>query len=209
MYIPKPYEMSDEQRLFQFIRENSFGILFSHGNQGSLATHLPFLVDERAGEASYLIGHMARANTQWRDIEGGVMVVFQGPHSYISPSWYEEPHMVSTWNYVVVHVYGEFIIVDQKDEVLDILNQTVECYESSMPVPWDMNTESAYVDRIAPGVVAFRIKITKIEGAWKLNQDKSSVIQNRVIRQLEKINNDNSRGVASLMRENLKITGEK
>ena len=87
LYIPETFSVREQSVLFDFIQENSFGILFSQGEEKPFATHLPFLVDEENGT---LYGHLARANPQWQDLKGGVLVVFQGPHAYISPSWYGE-----------------------------------------------------------------------------------------------------------------------
>ena len=109
MYVPKLYAITDKQRSYDFIRDNGFGILFSHQGSGPVASHLPFILSEEPDGQDFLLGHMARANDHWRHADGNeVMVVFHGPHAYVSPTWYGEPDTVPTWNYAVVHVYGAF-----------------------------------------------------------------------------------------------------
>ncbi|HET7577976.1 MAG TPA: FMN-binding negative transcriptional regulator [Bacillales bacterium] len=198
MYIPKRFEVKDKETMTEFIRENSFGILFSQNGKGPVATHLPFLIKEDT-----LIGHMAKMNEQWKEIENEVLVVFSGPHAYISPSWYEETDVVPTWNYTAVHVYGEFTPVFEGEELEEILADTVHFYESSMPEPWKMDTQNDYYNRSLKAIVGFKIKITKMEGKWKLNQNHSRARQERVIRQLEKRKDPNARAIADLMRGNL------
>src|SRR4051794_11991074 len=110
------------------MRRHSFAVLTSHGESGLFASHLPLLLDTdadaHAGPRGQLLGHMARANPQWRGVRGEVMVVFSGPHAYVSPSWYEEAGTVPTWNYVAVHAYGTFHVVDDRDGLLDILRRS-------------------------------------------------------------------------------------
>ena len=98
-----------------FIRSHGFATLFTHGENGMTATHLPLLLDPDAGPHGHLLGHMARANPQWKDIQGEALVVFSGPHAYVSPTWYETPGTVPTWNYVAVHAYGPLRLVEDRD----------------------------------------------------------------------------------------------
>lgn len=199
MYTPKRFEVNDKEKLIHFIKENSFGILFSQNDKGPVATHLPFLI-----KGDTLIGHMAKMNGQWKAIDNEVLVVFSGPHAYISPSWYEETDVVPTWNYTAVQVYGEFRPVFEGEELEGILADTVHFYESSMPEPWEMDTQNDYYNRSLKAIVGFKIKITRMEGKWKLNQNHSRVRQERVVRQLEKRQDPNARAIAELMRENLR-----
>ena len=107
MYVPTAFAETDEGKLHEFMQAYSFGLLVStHGGE-PFATHLPFLLDRNAGPHGTLVGHMARANPHWHDLEGQtVLAVFSGPHAYISPTWYESENVVPTWNYVAVHAYG-------------------------------------------------------------------------------------------------------
>ena len=128
MYNPASFAQHDVSKLHAFLRRHSFATLVSSGEGGLVASHLPLLLDPRAGRLGHLLGHMARANPQWRQVEGEVLAIFQGPHTYISPSWYEEPGMVPTWNYVAVHAYGTLQLVDRRGELLDILRHAVAFY---------------------------------------------------------------------------------
>ena len=126
MYVPAAFAETDTAKLHEFMRRNSFAVLTSNGEGGLVASHLPLLLDADAGPNGHLLGHMARANPQWRDVRGEVMAVFSGPHAYVSPSWYEEEGTVPTWNYVAVHAYGTFHLVEDRDGLLDILRRSVD-----------------------------------------------------------------------------------
>src|SRR5262245_55708329 len=104
MYIPTAFAETDPGTLFGFIEAYSFGLLVSTHQGGPFASHLPLLLEREAGPHGTLLGHMARANPQWHDLDGQeVLAVFSGPHAYVSPTWYESEQVVPTWNYVAVH----------------------------------------------------------------------------------------------------------
>src|SRR4051812_6154218 len=121
MYNPHAFRVEDRKSLLDFIRSNSFGILVSRKINGLMATHIPLLVEEMSDGGLKLIGHMAKANGQWQSDESEVLVIFSGPHTYISPSWYDEPNSVPTWNYVAVHAEGKLKLLDDArlSEVLE------------------------------------------------------------------------------------------
>ena len=127
MYIPASFAEPDVTRLHDFMRRYSFAVLTSLQADGLVASHLPLLLDPGAGPQGHLFGHMARANSHWRDVRGEVLAVFSGPHAYVSPSWYEEPGTVPTWNYVAVHARGTFHLVEERDDLLHILQPEREC----------------------------------------------------------------------------------
>ncbi len=183
MYIPASFSETDRERLFDFIEQNNFGLLVSQLGDEPFATHLPLLVDRRAGACGMLLGHMARANPQWQAAEGNVLVVFSGPHVYISPSWYEADDVVPTWNYVAVHVYGRLMIVENDKEVLDLLRTMVIFQERSMVAPWEL-PPSANIARLAKSIVAFRIEIVRMEGKWKLSQNQPAARRKKVLEAL-------------------------
>lgn len=201
MYIPKSFEVNEKETIYDLIENNSFAILFSSKEDKASATHLPLLLDRNAG---CLYGHMAKANTHWENIENEVLVIFSGAHSYISPSWYETPQSVPTWNYVAVHVYGNLELIEDKERLLKILDGSVTYYESGKPNAWDMSKAGLnFIDNLSKGIVGFKIRITKIEGKWKLSQNHSKERQERVINALELQEDDNSKQIAKLMRENI------
>lgn len=203
LYNPPSFRVDDPVVLANFIRENSFGILFSSGDQGPLATHLPFLVREEGGVPVELAAHMARPNPHWQHLNGKVLVVFPGPHAYVSPTWYQETNVVPTWNYVAVHVYGRCSLIEDPDEVRRHLDALVHFYESGRPQPWQTASADDFVQKLMRGVVTFRIHISRIEGKWKLNQNHSVQRQERVEQALRQTGDAGDRAVADLMAANL------
>lgn len=201
MFIPKAYEMKEKKTLVDFIKKNSFGILFSQHGEKPHGTHLPFIY-ESGVEGDYLLGHMARANPQWKEIYGDVLIVFSGPDAYISPAWYEEADHVPTWDYIAAHVYGEFLLVEGVDDLRHIMEKTIHQYESNMENPWDGIVSDEKYQRLIKGVVGFKIKINHIEGQWKLHQDYSSGIQKRVVNQLKNSNQNSAKEIAKLIEMN-------
>ncbi|MGD7024224.1 FMN-binding negative transcriptional regulator [Rossellomorea vietnamensis] len=198
MFIPKDFKVEDQEKLFKFIQENSFAILFSQDEEGPRATHLPFILVNK--EQPELIGHIAKANPQWKNLNGkNVLIVFSGPHSYISASWYKERKNVPTWNYVAVHVEGTVEILQEADELLSILHQSVNYYEKDFEEPWKMKDEPETVKRLLNGIVGIRIKIEKLEGKWKLNQNKSIENKENVIENLRNQEIYDSHKIADLM----------
>jgi len=203
MYIPKHFQVEDKQRLVDFMKQNSFGILFSQTEAGPYATHLPFFFNEHEGESGVLTGHMAKANPHWQGNNEEVLVVLQGPHAYISPTWYEEPNTVPTWNYAAVHVYGELCLVDEPQGLLEILTQMSDFYESGQPNPWQVSADNTYIQNMLNAIVGFKIKITRIEGKWKLSQNHPAGRQERVISQLKTSTDAKAHAIAKLMEQNL------
>jgi len=168
-----------------------------------VASHLPLLFDADAGRMGMLMGHMARANPQWRDVRGEVMALFTGPHVYISPAWYEADGTVPTWNYVAVHAYGTFHVFEDGEILLELLRRTVAYYESPRPDPWTFDETAPHVDQMIRGIVGFRIEINRLEGKWKLSQNHPEERRRRVIRALEAQPDDHSQAVAAMMTERL------
>jgi transcriptional regulator len=201
MYIPPSFQEDRPEKLCEFIKSYSFGTLFSGAGEGLQASHLPFLLDEKAGPQGTLTGHMAKANSHWQSLSGQeVLVVFQGPHVYISPAWYEEPETVPTWNYVAVHVYGKYVPVTEIGGLRQILEKTVGVYETPMPKPWDMKgLPETYLGKMMKGIVGFEIPITRMEGKWKLSQNHPEERRQKVIRALERQGKPNALEIARLM----------
>ena len=201
MYIPKYFKIEEEEVIYDFIDKYGFATLFSQHEGEPYATHLPLMLNE---SENALYGHFARPNQQWKDVENQqVLAVFQGPHCYISPSWYETDKAVPTWNYVSIHVYGKMEIVDDPKAVFDSLNDLVEKYESD-DSPYSLGeVEPSYVEGLAKGIVAFKINITKIEAKAKLSQNHPIERQKLVIQHLENSTDQDNLRVASLMKKNL------
>jgi len=151
-----------------------------------MATHLPFVLDEEAGDQGLVLGHMAKANRQWRYADGRqVMVVFHGPHTYISPTWYQEDNTVPTWDYVAVHATGIFKAFEDRLAMEENLSRLTDQHESSQCKPWQMDYGTEYADQMIKRVVGFQIEICDLKGKWKLNQNHSEVRRRRVSEKLK------------------------
>ncbi|SIO27805.1 negative transcriptional regulator, PaiB family [Singulisphaera sp. GP187] len=203
MYAPPFNVENDPRKLHEFMQRNSFALVTTRADGALTASHLPLLFDPKAGPHGHLIGHMARANPQWRQVEGEALVVFSGPHAYISPSWYEAERMVPTWNYVAVHAYGTFQIIQERDALLEILRASVQTYEGSRAAPWTFDESGAHIDAMLKAIVGFRIEIRKLEGKWKLSQNHPEERRARVVLALSEQPDENSQAIAALMAEEL------
>jgi transcriptional regulator len=202
MYIPKHFTIDNEEVIYEFIEKNSFATLFSQHNGEPYATHLPLLLNREEG---FLYGHFARQNQQWKDIDDQkVLVIFQGPHCYISPSWYETNQAVPTWNYVAIHVYGKLEIVEEENEVFDSLADMVNKYEKPDSSYHLENVDESFIKGMSKGIVGFKIQINKIEGKAKLSQNHPTERQELIIKQLENSKDQNNIHIAQLMKAQLK-----
>jgi transcriptional regulator len=208
VYLPAAFAEADLSKLHAFIEENSFGLLVSQVQGRPFASHLPLVLDRKAGPKGCLIGHMARANPQWREAAGQeVLAVFSGPHVYVSPTWYEARQVVPTWNYVAVHVYGPLTLIEDRKTLTDLVEDFVHVYEQSMPQPWSLNESDGFVQRMVAQVVGFHIEIARIEGKWKLSQNHPVERRRRVIGALKDHADENSTAIARLMAEGLAPEG--
>jgi transcriptional regulator len=200
MYIPPHFAQNDAACLYEAMERYSFATLVSLGGGGLEASHLPLLVDRSTGAQGTLIGHMARANLQWKGAAGQeVLAIFSGPHAYISPQWYEATQVVPTWNYVAVHAYGRLELIDDEAEVRRLLERTVETYEAGQPRPWRIDEPAEFVERLVKQIVAFRIPIARLEGKWKLNQNRPVEQRERVVARLLEQGDENGVAVARLI----------
>lgn len=204
MYIPAVFAETDLSRLHDFIEQNSFGVLISQVDELPFATHLPLLLDRASGPHGALIGHMARANPQWRQAAAQtVLAIFSGPHVYISPTWYEAEQVVPTWNYTAVHAYGRIRIVEDRDALLEIVQRTVSLYERAMPRPWSFDPTTTFGERQLVQIVGFRIEVERIEGKFKLNQNHPVERRKKVVQVLRERSDENAQAIAALMQSML------
>jgi transcriptional regulator len=172
MYTPKFNQVSDRVILLEAMRAYSFAILF--GPAGELrATHLPLVVEEE-GEHGTLVGHFARANTHWADLSGReTLVVFPGPHSYVSPSLYTEPLSVPTWNYISIHAYGMLSIIEDDAGKISLVEKLIQVHEPAYLDRW-RTMPDGYRRTMLAGIMGFRIPIARIEGKFKLSQNRGT-----------------------------------
>jgi transcriptional regulator len=205
MYIPKSFSENDLHVLHRFMQEHNFAILVSQMDNELAATHLPLIIDKSRGEYGTLLGHMAKANPQWKTItERESLVIFQGPHTYISPSWYETTPSVPTWNYTTVHAYGTPRLVDNPETIKGMLAALVDYHESSFSPAWEMELPDDYLHKMMQAIVAFEIPITRLEGKFKLSQNRSEEDQARVTETLATSLYPPDREVGALMEKSVK-----
>lgn len=185
MYIPKHFEEKKLNKLLQFLKEYNFAIMVNSRNGKPIATHLPFITGQD-GKNVILKSHMAKANPQWKSFNGKdeVLVIFSEPHSYISPSLYEHEKNVPTWNYIAVHVYGIPRIINDEKEIEALFKLTFDTFEKSYKTQW-ANLDVDYKNRLLKKITVFDIKINKLEGKFKLSQNKTSQERKRIINSLE------------------------
>jgi transcriptional regulator len=197
VYIPEHFAM-DRTEALELVERHSFATVVSAGEAGLQATHVPVLLDR---DGHRLLSHFARQNPHWRAFDGmnETLVIFHGPHAYISPSWYPPGFAVPTWNYAVVHIYGRARIIDDSSEVLALLERTVDIYEGERQPAWELHSQpSERVEGLAKGVVAFEVPIERIEGKVKAGQNRPSA-QTGVIDALERSADPGERDVARLI----------
>jgi transcriptional regulator len=200
MYVPQHFAERDLSTLHDFILGHSFALVCSAHDGQPFASHLPLLLDRKRGAQGVLRGHMARANPQWRQADGSVVLaVFSGPHAYVSPTWYEANDVVPTWNYVAVHVYGRLQLLESREDVFSIVRDMVTEYERLQPRPWTIGGSPEYVDRMLREIVGFEIEIMRIEGKWKLSQNHSNDRREEVAARLRDAGGEDALAIADLM----------
>jgi transcriptional regulator len=187
MYPPPYFTETDMDKLHDLIDRFSFATLLTSNDGVVDATHLPLLLERGLNGKGRLLGHMARANPQWRYMDSkSVLAIFNGPDCYISPTWYQAPQVVPTWNYVTVHVRGRMFIKDDHSKLLEIVRRYVEFYESKMASPWSLdNQQSGFIDSLLASIIGFTIEIDSIQGNLKLSQNHEPERRRRVIRELQ------------------------
>lgn len=191
MYIPRHFAVEDPAILERIVRENGFGILISQSKEGPFASHLPMHLAD-----GMLIGHMAKANPHWKLFDGTpTLAIFSGPHAYVSPRLYVTAPNVPTWNYVTVHVYGTPRVVDDA-RAREILEISLSELDSELPRTEELE---AYIHRQLAGVTAFEMPISKLEGKFKLNQNKQPHDREAVMAAFAKSSRPDERAVLAEM----------
>ncbi|GMV99448.1 MAG: putative transcriptional regulator [Candidatus Hydrogenedentota bacterium] len=203
MYVPQSYAMTASGVLEAFVVKHSFATMVSIVDGAPFATHIPVLFEPRDGAHGILHGHMARANPHWKAFEGAQesLVIFHGPHGYISPRWYAASLAVPTWNYAVVHMYGKPQVIDDATLLEALIDRTVRQYESGFTNSWDGELPREFKDKLMKAIVGFTMDITRVEGKFKLGQNRSSEDQARVLEQLAQSDDPGAGALGELMRE--------
>ncbi|QQE77193.1 FMN-binding negative transcriptional regulator [Alicyclobacillus sp. SO9] len=199
MYIPKPYRLDDDEAI-EMMRSFPFAVLVTLDEGRPIATHIPIEIRERDGK-TYALGHIAYGNEQKVTLEGNsnVLLIFQGPHSYISSSWYEAEN-VPTWNYLAVHAYGTSRIIGG-DELEIYMRSLLRRYESTRAHGRTWETfGSEYLQNKINGIVVFEIEITSIQSSAKMSQNRNDRDYKAIVTELEKLENEDATQVAKWMR---------
>ncbi len=198
MYIPKLYREEDRDIILEFLRQNDFPGLVTYDGEKPVATHLPVELTVREGSMT-IYGHMSRANPQWKTFgEQEALLIFQGPHTYISARWYGHIN-VPTWNYMIVHVYGKARLVEG-EELYSLLSRLVKKHEANSTYRLE-SLPPDFVEKEIQGVVGFAIDVARIEAAYKLSQNRNERDYENVLRELEKRGDEYSKEIADSMRK--------
>ncbi|WP_222984530.1 FMN-binding negative transcriptional regulator [Flagellimonas meishanensis] len=203
MYIPHYYKNENLDEVKGFIKQNSFGILINQVDGKPWATHIPLELEKDENGKDVLVGHMAKANPQWNNFQDSpeVLCIFNGPHAYVSSSWYREEE-VPTWNYIAVHVYGKILILNEA-ETMASLHRLVDNYEQGSKNPVSLEKMSPKTLRQVKGVVGFRIQISDIQAAYKLSQTRTED-HAKIISELSQKDDASSQAIADHMANNKK-----
>jgi transcriptional regulator len=209
VYLPPLFAETRSEILLAHLAQYDFGLLVTQGASGLIASQIPFLA-EPAGGRLWLRGHLARANPQVADFDGAgeprekgeALAIFEGPHAYVSPGWYAEGPAVPTWNYASVHAYGKARAITERDWLRGLLRRLSERHEAREPVPWRMqDLPEAYLGGMLNGIVGVEIEVTRLDGKFKLSQNRPAADRPRIIAALERRGDPGSRAVARLMHD--------
>lgn len=196
MYIPHYYKNENVTDIKAFIEQNAFGILINQVDGKPWATHIPLELEEDTNGTGYLVGHIAKANRQWQSFDQPheVLCIFNGPHSYVSSSWYKEEE-VPTWDYIAVHVYGRLKVLSE-EEVMQSLHKLVNKYEKESKNPISLHDMKPSTLKQVKGVVGFKIEIKEIQAAYKLSQTRPED-HAKIVEELSQKNDAGSKAIAS------------
>jgi transcriptional regulator len=207
MYIPRANKEDRIPVLHKLMEDQPFASLITVGSSGLFASHIPMVLEQN-GAKGRLKGHISRANTQWRDYSPSVeaLAIFSGPQHYITPSWYPEKQetgkVVPTWNYVVVHAYGYLKVIEDGEWLMAHLANLTNIHEAGSPVPWKVGDAPAeYVASQVKGIVGLEMTIERLEGKWKVSQNRSEQDRAGVARGLAELNTTEGLAMKALVEE--------
>jgi transcriptional regulator len=205
MYIPRVNMEERVSALHKLMQDQPFASLITVGSSGLFASHIPMVLEQN-GAMGQLRGHISRANTQWRDYVPSVeaLAIFSGPQHYITPNWYVEKQetgkVVPTWNYVVVHAYGYLKIIEDGEWLMTHLASLTNIHEADSPVPWKIgDAPEDYIAALTKGIVGLEMTIERLEGKWKVSQNRSEQDRNGVAKGLAELNTTESRAMKALV----------
>ena len=206
MYVPPHFREERVEVLHDLIRAHSLATLVTLGADGLTASHIPMLIDPEPAPYGTLKGHFARANPHWQDISSEVeaLAVFSGPQAYVTPSWYptkqETGRVVPTWNYAVVHAYGRIETYTDPERLLALITSLTDHYERELAAPWAVSdAPDDFVQRQLRAIVGIEIPIARLEGKWKVSQNRNAADRAGVAKGLSASADAEDRSVAALV----------
>jgi transcriptional regulator len=207
MYSPPEFRVDDPDLLYPLIERFNFGTLITVVDGRPQVSHLPFLLDRPEGQPVRLLAHMARANHQWQSFTATAeaLAIFQGEHGYVSPAWYETQPAVPTWNYQVVHAHGTPRIFTDETHARDVLRRLVTKHEARLAEPWPLDLPADYFKTMLHRIVAFEMPLIRLEGKFKLNQNRSRRDQELVVATLSASSDPTDRALAAAMQRALQL----
>jgi transcriptional regulator len=201
LYLPEHFSTQNASDISAVADENPFAVLISNGPDVPAISHVPVLLEEREDNFPIVLGHLASANPHARLLAAGgvVTVVFNGPHAYVSPSWYDNTALVPTWNYVAVHMTGHISMNDDVEANRTLVDRLSQHFESGFESPWRVDYDRGGIERMLGFITSFSIDVTSVEAKFKLGQNRSTADRKGVISMLEK-GDGMSQAVARWMR---------
>jgi len=216
MYTPKYHALPDIRTMHTHIAEHPLGAWVCTAQNQLIANHIPFVLDAQHVTNGRLLGHVSRANPVWRELDGGApsVVMFMGPHAYITPSWYpgkrQHGKVVPTWNYVTVHVHGVARAIEDPSWILDVINRLTDGQEVRRTEPWKVSdAPSGYIEKMLRAVVGIEIIIERLEGRLKVSQDEDDQDRLGTVEGLRQSSTAPSQVLANLVLDALRTPQEK
>lgn len=187
LYTPPLFDARDRAAISRLMHDHPFATLVTPIADEPHVTHLPLLLLPDCEPHGTLIGHVARANPHWRHAAGAESIaIFHGPHAYVSPSWYGEPaKAVPTWNYATVHAHGMLEVIEDPVQKRAVLDTLVQRFETGRPAPWRFGMPERERDGLVSAIVAFRMRVKRLDAKFKLSQNRSGADRARVIAALD------------------------
>lgn len=207
MYLPPAFAETSVDRLHEAIRASGLATLVTLTADGLLASHVPMLLDPSPAPYGTLLGHFAVANPHAEPPQPGVeaLAIFTGPGAYVSPGWYQTKNetgkVVPTWNYVAIHAYGKLEVFRDRESLREVVRRLTEKHEAGLPEPWSMDDAPAeFMESQLKGIVGFRLTITRLQGKWKMSQNRAPQDRAGVIRALSQSDDQVKQAVAKLVK---------
>lgn len=198
MYLPKYANVDNSDFLKDFITSHSFGSLVTSSTNGLSANHYPFLLSTE-GEQTFLHTHVARSNPQWKELTNECLVIFSGPHAYMSPTYYVNKLNVPTWNYTAVHAYCKAEIVSDMSLEKELMKKLVHFYEQENKTNWNYELPENFHEKLLKAIVWIKLEVVRLEGKFKLSQNREEIDYDNVIKNLNYKNSDNDRELVKYM----------